>query len=203
MMPTEEIPSGSSMTGMIEDIEPLTANQRNMIAELFDDLEVAHDHMARSCSMLSLLSRYLSSAQLMLVLKASVRPMVQLNAVQSFLNSPVTSKRKTELPDNRSAQVKLTMIPDPNSEHIKKEKANSVMCLLVATFAYKILKNSCTGSHSGNSKRNTWPGPNSWQPALQGGDISGAWIESHSSRNLGHWKAMVDHPQRRPVDSSW
>ena len=120
MMATEEIPSGSSVIAMIEDIEPLTANQRNMIGELFDDLEVAYDNMARACSMLSSLSRSLSSTQLMLVLKASIKAMIQLNAVQSFLNSPVITKRKTELPDDRTTQVKLTMILDPNSEHIKK-----------------------------------------------------------------------------------
>ena len=137
--------NGSSMTGMVEDIEPLTAGQRNMIGELFDDLEVTHDNMARACSMLSSLSRSLSSTQPMLVLKASIRPMVQLNVVQSFLNCPVTSMRITELPDNRSIQVKLTMIPDPSSEHSKTEKANSVMWLLAATFAYKVLKKFMDG----------------------------------------------------------
>ena len=49
-------------------------------------------------------------------------------------------KRKMELPDNRSTRVKLTMILDPNSEHIKNEKASSVTWLLAATVAYKILK---------------------------------------------------------------
>ena len=82
LMPTEEISSGSSVTGMIEDIEPLTADQKNMITELFDDLEVAHNHMARACTMLSSLSRSLSSTQLILVLKASIRPVVQLNMAQ-------------------------------------------------------------------------------------------------------------------------
>ena len=50
-----------------------------------------------------------------------------------------------ELPDYRATQVKLTMIPDLNSEHIKKEKANSMTRLLVATFSYKILKKFTDG----------------------------------------------------------
>ena len=61
MMPSEEVPSGSSITSIIEEIDPLKDEQRHMIAELFNDLEVAHDHMARSCNALAALSKSLNA----------------------------------------------------------------------------------------------------------------------------------------------
>ena len=79
MMPLADIPKGEDMAGDIDNLEPLTDDQRMQISELFDDMEVAHEPLAHSCSSLSILSRTLTSRQLLLLLKASIRPLVQLN----------------------------------------------------------------------------------------------------------------------------
>ena len=60
LMPPKDIPSGSEVASFIEEIVPLTDNQRNLLIELFDDLEVAHKHLGRSCSALSRLLRMLN-----------------------------------------------------------------------------------------------------------------------------------------------
>lgn len=133
MMSSEKIPCGTSMAGMVENIKPLIFDQKDMLVELFNDLEVAHNHMARICGRLSSLSKVLNPAQLMLVLKATVRPMVQLNAVQNFIDTSVMTSRKMDLPDDRRDWVKPTMIPDPDTEHLKKQTTNSAMWLLAAT----------------------------------------------------------------------
>ena len=47
---------------------------------------------------------------------------------------------KNDLTEDRNTRVKLTMIPDHNSNSITKENMNSPTHLLAATFSYKILK---------------------------------------------------------------
>ena len=50
MMPLAEIPKGEDMAGNIDNLEPLTDDRRMQISKLFDDMEVAHEHLACSCS---------------------------------------------------------------------------------------------------------------------------------------------------------
>lgn len=114
--------------------------------ELFDDLEVAHDRMARVCGRLSSLSNVLSPAQLIMVLKATIRPMLQVNAVQKYLDTPMVAERKVHLPDNRGEWIKITMILDPGSENLKKEKANSGIWLHAVTHSYRILRMFTNGT---------------------------------------------------------
>ena len=57
LMPMEEIPSSKSMVAKIHDMEPLSDEQRMQIAELFDDMEVTHDHLMWSCSLSATLLR--------------------------------------------------------------------------------------------------------------------------------------------------
>ena len=59
--------------------------------------------------------------------------------IGKFPDKPLMKQKKTDLPDDRGAGIRLTIISDPGSEYIVKEKANSVTWLLVATFTYKIL----------------------------------------------------------------
>ena len=60
----EELPSGESVASRICEEGDLTKEQQELIAELFDDLEMAYDHAARACSSLTRLSRSLSAQQL-------------------------------------------------------------------------------------------------------------------------------------------
>ena len=50
IMPEEEMPSGSEVITQNEDIEDLSPEQKALLIELFDDLEVGHDHLGRACS---------------------------------------------------------------------------------------------------------------------------------------------------------
>ena len=135
-MPEENIPGGNEVISMIKDAKPLTEGQKQNIDELFNNLEVTHEHMVQSYGMLGILSWSLTSRQLLLLLKASVHPIVQVNAVATFLDEPSMSCRRVDLPESRSEWVKITMIPDPTSRHVTKEKPNSPTHLLVAVFAF-------------------------------------------------------------------
>ena len=77
----------------------LKDNQR-MVAELFESLEVAHNQMATTCRLLRRLSRTLKPDQLLMIIKASIRPLVQLN-VLTTLETPTTSKKPQELPEEQ------------------------------------------------------------------------------------------------------
>ena len=48
LISSEEISSGSSITSNIHKEEALTDEQKNLISELFKDLETAYDHAARA-----------------------------------------------------------------------------------------------------------------------------------------------------------
>lgn len=105
---------------------------------MFDDLEVAHEHLSRFCSTQARLSRTLNLAQLMMVLRASTQPLIQINALEGFLDEPLAAW-KADLPEDTNSRVRLTMIPNPKIGEMTKEKANSLTHLLTATFAYKLL----------------------------------------------------------------
>ena len=143
--PLEELPQGLDVIRNIDDLDPLTESQKTLLGELFDALEVTHEHLAQACSMLGTLSRTLKSNLLLLVLKASICPMIQMNVVPGLLR-PLTTRRKLELPDNQTEWVKLMMTLDPASKSLKQEKVNSPTHLLAVTFAFKILNKFGNGT---------------------------------------------------------
>ena len=70
LVPDEEVPSASGILKAIEEPEDLTAEDRTLITELFDSLEVAHSELASVCSVLGRLSKNLKPRQLMVVLES-------------------------------------------------------------------------------------------------------------------------------------
>ena len=138
-MPLVEIPKGQDMAGDIDNIEHLTDDQRTQISKLFDDMEVAHEHLACSCSSLSILSRILTSCQLLLLLKASIRPLVQLNIPPGLFEETRWGRERMELPEEQNKHVRLTMILMTSSGRLAQERPNSMTWLLAATMSFKIL----------------------------------------------------------------
>ena len=140
MMPETETPDLEDLLSNTEELGDITSNQKELLGELFEELEMAHESLTRACSTLGRLSRGLSGRQLLLTLRASIRPLVQLNIVEKFWKDPAQKSRKTDLPDDLHHRVALTMIPDTSAEIIKKENNNSPTRLLAATLAFHILK---------------------------------------------------------------
>ena len=119
----------------------LTEGDNDLLGELFHSLETAHEHLAMACSRLSW---RLKPHQLLVVLRASVHPMIQLNAVSGFLE-PSTSSEKMDLPDDQHKRVKILLTLDPAARLLKEERINSPTCFLAATVAFKII-NRFSGS---------------------------------------------------------
>ena len=119
LMPEVDIPRGEEVISRIDELELLTKDQNNDIGELFKNLEVAHEHMAHSCGLLDMLSWSLTLKQLLLLMKASIHLLVQVNAMAGFMDEPAKYRRKIDLPESRPKCVKIMMILDPASKSIK------------------------------------------------------------------------------------
>lgn len=76
MMPPDDITLGKVVLEQAKQKGRLTEEQRCLLAELFDNLEVVYEASTQTCSILAKLSRSLNLSQLELVLWASIRPLV-------------------------------------------------------------------------------------------------------------------------------
>ena len=82
--------------------------------------------------------------QLMLVLKASVRPLIQLKTKAGLDIEATTSKTK-DLPEEQATRIELLATPDPDTPPLKNEKINSSTRLLAATYAFKMINTFSDG----------------------------------------------------------
>ena len=93
---------------MMEDPDELTKEDRVLISELFKSLEVAHSELASACSVLRRLSRNLKPRQLMVVLQASIRLLIQVKYWMRdwpvYSRNPV--KAKSEKENNKSLSLR-------------------------------------------------------------------------------------------------
>ena len=104
-----------------EMAKEMSKEDRAIVADLFSNLEVAHDHMATACSLLSRLSRMLDHHQLLTVIHASIRPLIQLKELTP-LETVTTQKKPRQLPDEQEKRVKILLTPDPQAPLLRKEK---------------------------------------------------------------------------------
>ena len=137
-MPLEDAPTDKETMASIQGNTPLDKDQQNLLRELFEDLEVAHEHTARACSMLARLSLSLTAPQLMAILKAVTRPLIQMNALEGLLDK-IRTPKKLDLPEEIATRIQISMTLDPTSKSLQGEKINSPTWLLAASVAYKIL----------------------------------------------------------------
>ena len=117
LIPDEEVPLASGILKAIEDPDDLTAEDRTLITELFDSLEIAHSELASVCSVLGRLSKSLKPKQLMMVLKASIRPLIQIKPSSALIESDAAGGAG-ELLDDPESTEKL-MIPYPASKSLQ------------------------------------------------------------------------------------
>ena len=135
----QEIPSARSVIKGAQEVGNLTNEQRGLITELFEIMEVAYDHEARACSCFVRLSRTLNAQQLQVILQSSIKPLITLKALPKYIEQIVTHEETKGHPENEKDKMMWTIMLDETSHSIKKEKVNSPTHLLAATFAFKII----------------------------------------------------------------
>ena len=150
MMPETEMATLEDFLSGTDELGDITADQKELMGELFEELETAHESMARACSTLGRLARGLNGKQLLLTLRASVRPLVQVNIADKFWRDTAQTSKRTDLPDDLHHRIALTMIPDAAAKSIRKESGNSPTRLLAATLAFHILKRFGQGTTQRN-----------------------------------------------------
>ena len=100
LMPDEEIPPGEKVAAKVSQIQPITYDQKDMLVSLFDDLSVAPERLSRAAGMMSSLCKRMTPEQLILIMKSSIQPMIQLNTTPGLFDLPA-QKEKKELPDHK------------------------------------------------------------------------------------------------------
>ena len=111
---SEDIPEASEVLKTVQREEKMSQEDQQLVAELFSNLEVAHDHATTVCGLLSRLSRNLKPEQLITIVKASIRPLVQLTTPIALETLCIT-KEPQELPDDQPERVKILLTPDPQA----------------------------------------------------------------------------------------
>ena len=134
LLPGDEVASASRVLREIQDADTLSTNDQELIAELFDTLEMAHDQLAMASGLIGRLVWTLKPNQLMLVLKASVRPFIQLKT-KAGLDIEATTSKPKDLPEEQAKRIEILVTPDPDTPPLKNEKVNSPTRLLAATYA--------------------------------------------------------------------
>ena len=124
IIPNEDIPGASDVIRAAKQGGDMSEADQKIVAELFESLEIVHDQMATACSLLRRLSRTLRPDQLMTIIRASIRPLIQLKALTT-IDTEAVPKKPPELPEDQSERVQIMLIPDPMTPLLKKEKVNS------------------------------------------------------------------------------
>ena len=115
--PGEEIPTAGGVLKRLEKPDQLTQEDTALIREVFDLLELVHAELASTCSALSRLAHNLHPKNLITVLKASIRPLIQMKPAALLLEADTPSTSQN-LPDDPEERIEKLMIPDPESKLI-------------------------------------------------------------------------------------
>ena len=121
LLPESEIPTASDVLRSVKETDTLSGSNQELIAELFDTLEAMHDQLATASGLIGRLARTLKPNQLMVVLKSSIRPLIQLRTAAGA-DIEATTSRSAELPETQAERIEIMITPDPNAPHLKKEK---------------------------------------------------------------------------------
>ena len=139
IMPEEETPEGEEVAHLVQDINPISPEAKDMIVALMDHTAVACHHVGLPAECLLTLVKICTPEQLMIIMKCSIHPMVQVVAAPGFLDLPTKSKKR-DLPNDPVERVKITLLPNPDAESLKKEPKFSPTRLLAGVVCYCIQK---------------------------------------------------------------
>ena len=135
--PDEDLPTG-------EDVfKTLPEAQKQKVKEdcisLFENLSTATHHISISMANLASLAKNTDPKMFRIILKSSVRPLVQLNLNDDILD-PTHDKPAKPQQKAHEEMIKRDILPDANNSRLKREPANSSTCLLTVAIYVKLRK---------------------------------------------------------------
>ena len=117
--PPEEIPSGEEFLRQLPE-QARRVEEMAFIVDIFKHAAQAHEHLSEVCANVAALAKITDKTTLMTVINGAVRPLVQLNVPEGFLN-PVEDKKAPTSEEEKKEKVKKTVLPVPNATCLKHE----------------------------------------------------------------------------------
>ena len=122
-------------------MEPLSNEARTTLTSLMEHTAEVHYQAAQAAKNLAQLSKTCTSSKLMIIMKFAIRPLIQLEGTPGPVGEQRTPVRKRDLPEEIEARINLTLLPNPDTDSLKRESATSPTRLLAGIVFYQIKKN--------------------------------------------------------------
>ena len=134
--PPEEIPSGPEFIQQLPE-RMRWAEETAFISEIFDHAAQAHEHLSSVCANISALAKITDKTTLHTVINGAVRPLVQINIPEGFLN-PVEDRRPKMTEEERWEKVRKMVLPVSNALSLAHEPKNGPTHILPAAVWLKL-----------------------------------------------------------------
>ena len=133
--PPQELPSGQEFLRQLPE-QARQAEETAFIVDIFSHAAQAHKHLSEVCANITALAKITDKTTLMSVINRAVRPLVQLNIPEGFLN-PVEDKRVKTTEEEKREKVRKMVLPVPNTTCLKHEPRNGLTRILMAACVAK------------------------------------------------------------------
>ena len=134
--PPKEIPSGQEFLRQLLE-QARWAEEMAFIIDIFSHAAQAHKHLSEVCANVAALAKITDKTTLMSVINGVVRPLVQLNIPEGFLN-PVEDKKAKTTEEEKRDKVRRMVLPIPNATCLKHEPRNGLTHILMAAVWLKM-----------------------------------------------------------------
>ena len=134
--PPEEIPSGEEFLHKLPE-QARRAEETAFIVDIFNHAAQVHEHLSEVCANVAALAKITDKMTLMTVINGAVRPLVQLNVPEGFLN-PIEDKKALTSEEEKKEKVKKTVLPVPDATCLKHEPRNGPTRILTAAVWLKL-----------------------------------------------------------------
>ena len=134
--PPEEILTGPEFIRQLPE-RTRQAEETAFIAEIFDHAAQAHKHLSSVCTNISALAKITDKTTLHTIINGAIRPLVQINILEGFLN-PVEDRQPKTTEEERQEKVWKTVLPTSNAPCLAHEPKNSPTHILAAAVWLKL-----------------------------------------------------------------
>ena len=134
--PPKEMPTGQEFIRQPPE-RARWAKETAFITDIFEHAAWAHEHLAEVCANVSTLVKVTDKATLLSIINGAVRPLVQLNIPEGFLN-PVEDKQAKMSEEEKREKVRKMVLPVPNAPCLAHEPRNGPTHILTAAVWLKM-----------------------------------------------------------------
>ena len=135
--PDDETPMGEDVMKMLPQAQSQAVMEECI--NLFENLSAATHHISIAMANLAALAKKVDNETFRIILKASARPLVQINLNKEILD-PTHDKPTKSQQEAREEKIKQDVLPDANNVRLNREPANSSTRLLTAAIYFKLKK---------------------------------------------------------------